>query len=315
MSNPIAGKRHPARRTLVLKVTTCLVFAVWVLGQIFRDRFYLTGLCFYLPSPVVCALSTYTAVRLHRESRLFLVVAFVMSLSVSCSIVGREHNFWGAKSGSINTDHSETYRLLHWNIFRGHGGVEKLRLAATSVGADIYAFSEAPDEFTLRLRGFSEARFGNMLVVARGELESATRLTTMEGLRLHSVIWNSPSGRLLIFIADLDSTITMHRHPPLGQLVQRIADHQPDIVVGDFNAPRRSLALQNLPVGYMHAYEACGTGWSATWPVPLPLYAIDQCIVGPTVPAIRYELRSTWLSDHRQQFLEFVVKARPSLNP
>jgi hypothetical protein len=37
----------------------------------------------------------------------------------------------------------------------------------------------------------------------------------------------------------------------------------------------------------------------------VPLWAIDQCVVGPRVEALRYELRSTAASDHRLQRLEF----------
>lgn len=75
--------------------------------------------------------------------------------------------------------------------------------------------------------------------------------------------------------------------------------------VGDFNAPRRSLAFSQLPTGFRHAYDAAGAGWSYTWPVPVSFLAIDQCIIGPRLKLVHYELQSTWMSDHRLQVVDF----------
>src|SRR5262249_21619073 len=103
----------------------------------------------------------------------------------------------------------------------------------------------------------------------------------------------------------LPSSLAIERAPLLARVRGLIEEGRPDLVVGDFNAPRRSLGLSELPDGYAHAYDAAGTGWSYSWPVPIPLWAIDQCVVGPRVEALRYDLRSTAASDHRLQRLEF----------
>ena len=103
------------------------------------------------------------------------------------------------------------------------------------------------------------------------------------------------------------SNVLVHRDPPLRQLIRLMEAHQPDIVAGDFNAPRRSLALDPLPVGFRHAYEVAGKGWSYSWPILFPVYAIDQCILGKRIVPIRYELASSIHSDHRRQILEFSV--------
>ena len=94
------------------------------------------------------------------------------------------------------------------------------------------------------------------------------------------------------------------RHPLLERVLAMIGARVPDLVLGDFNAPRRSLALSRLPAGFRHAYDAAGSGWSATWPAALPLLAIDQTIVGPRLVVRRYTLRTTRISDHRLQLTE-----------
>jgi endonuclease/exonuclease/phosphatase family metal-dependent hydrolase len=75
-------------------------------------------------------------------------------------------------------------------------------------------------------------------------------------------------------------------------------------VLGDFNAVRRATQLQSLPEGYRHAYDAAGSGWSYTWPVPIPFLAIDHCLIGPRIQPIEYVL-GTAHSDHRWQRLDF----------
>jgi vancomycin resistance protein VanJ len=90
-----------------------------------------------------------------------------------------------------------------------------------------------------------------------------------------------------------------------------VADMQalnPDLVLGDFNAPRRSRALDPLPQGYTHAYEAVGHGWAYSWPMPLPVLAIDQTILSDRIEPFSYALHSTIVSDHRMQVLDFRLR-------
>ena len=100
----------------------------------------------------------------------------------------------------------------------------------------------------------------------------------------------------------------MARDPNLREIVAWIERRQPDVVVGDFNAPRRSRALQPAPEGYAHAYESSGSGWSYTWPSLLPVLAIDQCLIGPRISPGRYRLGTSLLSDHRIQKLTFDLR-------
>src|SRR5262249_7265035 len=121
------------------------------------------------------------------------------------------------------------------------------------------------------------------------------------------VSWTLGAQEWSILIVDLPSSIAIAREPLLREVRSLIEANQPDIVIGDFNAPRLSRALCELPLGYRHAYEVVGCGWAYTWPVPLPLWAIDQCLVGPRALPEHYELRSTLFSDHRMQILDFNV--------
>ncbi len=86
--------------------------------------------------------------------------------------------------------------------------------------------------------------------------------------------------------------------------------YRPDLIVGDFNAPRRSRALSELPTGYGHAYDTSGSGFSYTWPVPVPMYSLDQCIHARRVTPIRYDLLQSVYSDHCCQLFNFALPER-----
>jgi endonuclease/exonuclease/phosphatase (EEP) superfamily protein YafD len=146
-----------------------------------------------------------------------------------------------------------------------------------------------------------------MAAFARGTLRSDGWLVRSREARSLLLEWDGPACPLKFLAADFTSRLEVHRDPQMRRLVAWIADLRPDLVAGDFNAPRRSLALSRLPPGYRHAYESAGSGWSYTWPVPVPVYAIDQWIHGPEVTPLDYRLESTTASDHRLQVFDFAM--------
>jgi len=98
--------------------------------------------------------------------------------------------------------------------------------------------------------------------------------------------------------------LNVARDPVLREINALIEQHQPDLVIGDFNAPRRSWGLSQLPDGYRHAFDTVGRGCGYTWPSFAPMLAIDQCVTGPRIAPVNYELRTTLASDHRLQVFD-----------
>jgi len=288
--------------------------ATWAVGQHVRDEFWLSALCFYLPSPLVAILLLGIAGAAARWGcRRTAVAAALWALAPALSVAVIE-NHWTSPAPPKSTGCS--LRLVHWNVARGRLGPTRVtdRLAATE--ADAYVVSEASGvqallAFAHRLGGeFTLVRIWGLAFLARGKLGIKQNLRLAGGGHAHTFLWLPPTGPpLKLLVVDLSSSVLAHRDPLLRRLRELIAAERPDIVVGDLNAPRRSLALASLPVGYHHAYDAAGSGWSYTWPAPFPLWAIDQCILGPRVRATRYTLRSTTASDHRMQILDFTLCA------
>ncbi len=286
------------------------LWSVWALGQVFRDRNGITELAFYFPSPVLLVLLLVLAFwAWRRRRRTAAVCALVLALGPAVFVLRVENHF---RAGHLNEPAGPTFRLVHWNVCRGYLGWSGVGRELREEEADIYVVSEPRNRDVHALaksfgKEYSSLQLGVFAVIARGPLRDGHWLECHKGLNVYCVLWKPLDRPCKVFIVDLDSTLFVPRDPRLRRLLRLVEEHQPDIVVGDFNAPRRSRALCSLPPGYAHAYDAAGSGWSYTWPVPIPVYAIDQCILGRRIDPVRYRLDTSVHSDHRRQVLDFSI--------
>ena len=305
-----------------VRILSIGLVAVWVLGQILRDRNFWTGLMFYFPTPVLVGglLLLFTFFRTSRRLIFGLLIAPLGML------LGVE-NQWQRPSSPATPNstmdrhqtpsHSDTVthdtptnltpvRLVHWNLARGVMGWEKQWRYIESLHPDVIVLSEIPTLFdAATLTGFDVLVIDGMAVACHGLMTKSGPLVRGGALQAWHVTCQFSEGSLALMIADMTSRIGLARDPYLRPFVALLADRKIDVSVGDFNAPRRSLAFCDLPSGYRHAYDAAGVGWSYTWPIPVPCLAIDQCIIGPRLKPVRYQLQSTLLSDHRLQILDY----------
>lgn len=197
-------------------------------------------------------------------------------------------------------------RLVHWNLCRPEARWERQKQWIRSLDADVIVLSEISESVLDEdFEPYSIVRRGSMLVAAKWPIDATG--SQVRGGAMHAFCVRAlEQGKFpAIMIADMTSALRLARDPYLRPLIARSVELQADIVVGDLNAPRRSLALSDLPPGYRHAYDSVGAGWSYTWPMPFPIMAIDHCMCGPRVQPVEYQLQSSVLSDHRLQILDF----------
>jgi hypothetical protein len=283
-------------------------FVVWSVGQLVRDRSFLCGLMFYAPSPILAGVYSIAALVCWklRSRQAWLYITLLLPQLFSIAIV---ENHWrvpanAANAGSVEPDQILT--LVHWNLCRPVRRWSAQREIISSLHPDLIVLSEITDEIKdSDFPGYQVLRRKEMLIACRGTMTCSKSLIPGGALQCYLVECHLGYRSLRIMMADMTSNIGVWRDPFLRKLNEAMAEHQADILVGDLNSPRLSLALQDLPLGYRHAYDEAGAGWGYTWPVPAPCLAIDQCICGPKIHAVRYELRSTIQSDHRLQILEF----------
>ncbi|MEO8195430.1 MAG: endonuclease/exonuclease/phosphatase family protein [Thermoanaerobaculia bacterium] len=281
--------------------------AIWALGQALRDRTLVTAWAFYLPSAIVLAilllLASFEAVRRRRRSAAILLLLALPPVLTLLLVENR----W--QSGVAVTARAADLRVVAWNVADFPRGVERVAALLRPLEPDLVLLSEAPgkppQELEHRLSGgLRLTPVGSMAIFARGEPLAVEWLAREDELQVAFVRWTVAGRRLGILAVNVISSPRVPRDPLLERVLAMIRARDPDLVLGDFNSPRRSRALTRLPVGFRHAYDAAGSGWSSTWPATLPLLAIDQTIVGPRLLVRGYSLHTTRISDHRLQLTE-----------
>lgn len=308
-----AGMRRSARVLTAIAAGTPL--AAWTWGQAWRDETWFSGLCFYIPSPVLAVWLVGIACLLYR-SRARSSARFVLALALAplSAVIGFENQWSHPRgSGAAAVRASATpLKIVHWNVKHGDRGWDKIAEKLATLDADAYCLSEAPymtsDD---RFPGYRVVWSNGMAILARGELTDPDVLVNDGALNAFVCEWRHEQHEMRLMMADIGATLTLHRDPQLTRLNRLIVDQEPDLVLGDLNAPRRSRGLSPPVGGYRHAYETAGAGWSYTWPVPIPVYAIDQILVAKRVKPLRHAISSSSLSDHRMQILEFELPLEP----
>lgn len=320
--SPVETDSRGPRRPFLAMMTVLAagLFLVWGIGQCLRDFTWYTALCFYVPSPFVGVAMLLQCGWLRWRHRSRTAAILLLLALFPLGFVALSENQWSAPQRAAPEAGQPRLRIVHWNTWYAQRGWEPVLQRLEALQADIYILSEAPRGFNLesaaRTLGpaYVARRFEDMAVFARGDINVHERHSIGRHGWSRLLDWNSPGGLLRILAVDFPSHPRTHRAPLLQELRRQMERLQPDLVVGDLNAPRCSPGLRELPAGYQHAYVAAGSGWSYSWPVICPLWAIDQCIAGPRITPLHYELQSTLSSDHRLQLCDFAF-ARQNATP
>lgn len=115
-----------------------------------------------------------------------------------------------------------------------------------------------------------------------------------------------------VLLVDIASQLNLSRERPLQELtdlVERLSD-RPLIIMGDFNTPDDSVLFNPLRKHCRNAIRERGTGYAATWPMPLPVLTLDQIWVNELVDVSSCRYGATVYSDHRPAFSHLSFKAR-----
>ena len=203
-------------------------------------------------------------------------------------------------------------KTLFWNTGRGAFS-SSLGIAAevTRAGADIVVLVEAvPWKEPDAVRKFwREACPQYQPTIIGGGIDLLSRFpsgeTTTADLPLLSITRqvevDCDGHPLTLLICDLGSNPFRSRQAVLTQVAEaaeRLTD-RPALILGDFNTPPDSVHFRPLRKSYRNVFEAAGTGYLATWPMPAPVLCLDQMWVNGHVEASTGRHLWTIRSDHR----------------
>lgn len=221
---------------------------------------------------------------------------------------------------------AEPLRVMAVNLYHGRADGLDVVQTASEEDIDLLVATEVTPAALARMEsagleslfphraGKPETSKAGTMVFAKFRLGRATRLDTT------GASWLVPMGKYTLF--------AVHPHAPTNIAKWRrdhyvlrtaVADEQPDLVVGDFNAttdhpPMRALAN----MGYRSAAELANEGWQPTWPaaggrsvlgISVPnVVEIDHVVLAPTFAAISTHTRDIPETDHRALVAEVAPK-------
>lgn len=294
-----------------------LVAAAWWAGFLLKDAWGPMRLCFYVPPlPVAALAAIWLAV--HRRRASLRLRGFVGATLVA-SVV---------KFTAIDTEWRapveppiDAIRLVHWNAAWGAFRAEEIWAALESDRPDIVVFSEPPlrdfAEYARRLIPDAHSHVGaSMALVSRWPIEVRGSLVIPD-VRSWHVRVATPAGPLDVLGIDIPSSPLRDRRRPLKDIARWVLDRPDDVpllVVGDFNTPRDSVFFEPLRSMLSQAYESAGRGWPYSWPVPLPMWAIDQAWFSRGIHVTGCEYRFAACSDHSRGVVQFGID-HPTTGP
>lgn len=279
------------------------VVAVGVFARLVRDQTIgLSTLYYALPLPVLAAVTLMLTVLQRRERQRAIRWAICSALLMA----GIWTDDW---RGQPDRSESRDVKVVFWNACRLHSGWDDVTAEVRSWDADVVALVEAGigTEETRRqwqtgCPGYKVSLLGaGIVLLTRGESGESTVHEFPDGSRARQIATTVHGQKLNLVIVDIQANPFWSRREPLAHLAEVVTPLAggATLVLGDFNTPADSALLAPLRSDYSLAFDLAGQGYRATWPLPLPVLAIDQAWVSPSVDVTSCRHLWTGASDHR----------------
>jgi len=297
----------------VLWVTgALLVCAAWWHGWIVKDRHFETIWFYFIPPiAVIIFCFVWLFLTLRHRFRIVQLLVFVTMIGCFAKILVIDHRWNSPPSGLP----ANNIRILHWNTAWGVLGVESIVRTMAYDNPDIIIISEPPrldmiSDIAYHALGMDHV-FTDLGMTAASHFP-ITYLGTIEieNIAAWHVRIDTDQGAIEVVAVDMVSRPNLLREKPLNALAEWVAyrtNTLPLIMVGDFNTPHDSVFFEPLRRRMRHAYEVRGRGWPYTWPIPLPMYAIDHTWVSRDITVNDYFLKEATYSDHRRQIADISI--------
>lgn len=310
--------RHFARLSPLARPAICLaVLLAWLAGWSFADATWWSAWLHFIPAPAAVLAGCLAGYRNPRLPPGFRTVAGGITVLATLQLLAGDFRWHHPP------EREGTIRLVQWNTARRSSRVDRLFEVLRKDQPDICVLSEAPRGADLAALAKRELGLGELLVdqgmalLSRYPLQFRGTIPVRTGRGWHARL-TTPGGELDILLFDVVSHPSLDRSLPMQDLVDwidRRRSRQPLLVVGDFNTTRDAQSLDPLRTRLRNSYEEAGRGWPYSWPMPVPLYAIDHCWHTPGVETVSSRYRWSLLSDHRRQVVDLQLKHSRFSNP
>lgn len=312
MNSAIVGALRTGSRRLpeILAVLAGLALIVRVT---FRDRIPGVSTVYYatpLPSIALVLVGAGLASVALRRPR-WAAAAAVASLALVLTFLGTTYRSESSLRGG-------EIRGALWNVSRGSKGWDRVADGLAGQKADLIAVVEGGLQaaqgreslFGRAIPGGDSRWFGGGmgLSVRGGRILDWTEHSLTESSRAIVARAEIRGRPIEVVLVDLDPNPYKSRGPAF-EVLGRLLGTAPSgarLVVGDFNTPWESVHFDGFRATMNHAFDRAGQGLASTWPLPLPVLALDH-VWGRGVRFSSCVHEDLGASDHRAVIFDFLI--------
>ncbi len=302
----------------IVGIFTGLIFALWFCGIVLSDRWLLSQWFAWIPTPFVVLLLLCSSGLFFVEKRKFSGL-FLFWLAVTMStwflVFERKTFDKSYESGDVT--------IVGWTMSHSKQDVAK-------ESAELIV--ELQGDITLLTHGWYVRgqdsirqwveRGGYKVVNSQFTLLSKYKPMSVQTIIASDEVYISSftldttevlGDVLILWAIDLPSSVwdsKMEIAHRVHRLLQTIEYASPDVVMGDFNMTRNSIAMQTMFPTLYDISNRVGVGFMASFPMNVPLYHIDHTLMNQRFTPVRYELFNPHIGRHRIQIAEITSKQR-----
>ncbi len=304
------------------RLTSIMIWGLVAIGLVLRftvrDRFHPWALFFYvtpipsLPIWMLLAGTIGSPGRTWRRNTETTRATTWLSPQRLNLIAGLFFTVWTLSSEYLHRAQPpspQDLRLVFWNVARVQAGVDRLATQLRTFQAPVIGLVEADRKYHVNIdewqREFPEYEvrptdFGGLIAVKGKVISQQLHYLTAQSF-CEQFDLEIDETHFTVLLVDIASDLLRSRRRPLlalAKLADELAD-RPVVIMGDFNTPDDSVWMTALQRHHRRAFRERGTGYAATWPMPLPVLTLDQVWVNERVSTSSCEPDWNFLSDHR----------------
>ncbi len=280
------------------------------------DRFLWTAPLAYFP-PVLAVVITAAGFIFLKQQRNLFTLSIVPAIA---SVIFLESPFFNAPP--VRQSRPETIRILHWNIWSGRRGIERIVNEISRHDPHVICLNEpkrsrAEKSYPPYAKLFEQATREEwhawtesfMAILSKYPVE---QLRSINGPGYQGLLARikSPAQGHKILLLDISPRITSSRQSIFQQIIRELKSFDPEVIVGDFNTPAHAHSLSRL----RNHYEDVAAKWTYTWPTPMPMMRLDYVFLKRGISGSNYQYGWTLLSDHAFQIVDIPSTSLQQIN-
>lgn len=288
------------------------------------DRVQFASALFYMfPLPLLVCGALLTA-WLHRRSALVVLVSLILASSLASAW---RHAAWlrpEHAAGTLPARTGDSVRVFFWNINHPSKAPRALDREIVRLRPDIVGIAESERLTSGELNRLRKTHSDytltrlpeGLLLLTRGSVvvQQSVRLEYRSHVFVLEVQIRGQAEPWRVVFADLGPWPLRPREPRVDAVREIAGLHPRTVIMGDFNTPLDADGFRAWRAAWSHALADCPhyRGPVETWPLGLPLLAIDHLWGSREMQPFHAEKGWSLPRDHAWLFAEFApVHARP----